>query len=644
MTPNVPPIFFDEARDLLEAFQRGLLDRGARDAEAINALFRSAHTLKGAAGLFSLEGVVQFAHAAEAVLEAVRSGTVALDEGTVKALLEAHDELERLIDEVAQGHDGQGDQKLVQLLLARAGGAAVPAAPVVAQVAAKHRYSVSVKFGAPVMREGFDPISFMGFLATLGELSDCEATFPELPAGDAFDPTSCYLHVEATLVTPVSADTVQSTFEFILDSTQVVVTEVVEARAPAPAPVAPAAPAPGLLESSTPRVEARLVKVPADRLDALIDLVGELVIAAAANQAVASRNTDAAALESLATLNQLVGGIRDTALGLRMVPVGETFSRFHRVVRDLSKQLGKSIQLELSGADTELDKSLVDRLVDPLTHIVRNSLDHGLEAEAERVAAGKPATGTLRISAMHEGGSVVIDVSDDGRGLNRPRILAKAIEKGLVPAGAKLATEDIDELIFLPGFSSAEQVSEISGRGVGMDVVKRTIEGLRGTVELTSEDGKGTRLRLRLPLTLAIIDGFGVSVGTARCIVPLKSIHECLDFATVLESEPHHRLSIRGQVVPFVRLREVFAQGGERPAKESVVVVEHADKRLGLVVDALHGAVQTVIKPMGPLFQHIEGVGGATILGTGDVGFILDIGQLVRRVAAPRARAKEAVC
>lgn len=638
MTPNIPPIFFDEARDLLAVFQRGLLDRGARDAEAINALFRSAHTLKGAAGLFSLEGVVQFAHAAEAVLESVRAGTVALDDATVKALLEAHDELERLIDEVAQGHERQGDQKLVQVLLARAGGAAVPAAPV-EKAAAKHRYSVSVRFGAPVMREGFDPISFISFLATLGELTDCEATFPELPDGDAFDPTSCYLRVEATLVTPVSAETVQSTFEFILDSTQVVVTEVVEAAPPPPPPPQPSA------ESATPRAaETRLVKVPADRLDELIDLVGELVIAAAANQAVASRNKDTATSESLATLNQLVGSIRDTALGLRMVPVGETFSRFHRVVRDLSKQLGKSIQLELQGADTELDKSLVDRLVDPLTHIVRNSLDHGLETEAERTAAGKPPTGTLRISAMHEGGSVVIDVSDDGRGLNRPRILAKAIEKGLVPTGAKLATEDIDELIFLPGFSSAEQVSEISGRGVGMDVVKRTIEGLRGTVELSSEDGKGTRLRLRLPLTLAIIDGFGVSVGTGRWIVPLKSIHECLDFSSVVESEPHHRLSIRGQVVPFVRLRELFTLPGERPAKESVVVVEHADKRVGLVVDALHGAVQTVIKPMGPLFQHMEGVGGATILGTGDVGFILDVGQLVKKVATPRARAKEAAC
>lgn len=637
MTPNIPPIFFDEARDLLEVFQRGLLDRGARDAEAINALFRSAHTLKGAAGLFSLEGVVQFAHAAEAVLEAVRSGSVALDDATVKALLEAHDELERLIDEVAQGHERQGDQKLVQVLLARAGGAAVPVAPV-AQASAKHRYSVSVRFGAPVMREGFDPISFIGFLATLGDLSDCEATFPELPEGDAFDPTSCYLRVEATLVTSVSAETVQSTFEFILDSTQVVVTEVVEAAPPPP-------PAPPSLETATPRVaETRLVKVPADRLDELIDLVGELVIAAAANQAVASRNKDTAASESLATLNQLVGSIRDTALGLRMVPVGETFSRFHRVVRDLSKQLGKSIQLELSGADTELDKSLVDRLVDPLTHIVRNSLDHGLETEAERTAAGKPPTGTLHISAMHEGGSVVIDITDDGRGLNRPRILSKAIEKGLVPAGAKLATEEIDELIFLPGFSSAEQVSELSGRGVGMDVVKRTIEGLRGTVELSSEDGKGTRLRLRLPLTLAIIDGFGVSVGTGRWIVPLKSIHECLDFSTVVESESHHRLSIRGQVVPFVRLRELFTLPGERPVKESVVVVEHADKRVGLVVDALHGAVQTVIKPMGPLFAHMEGVGGATILGTGDVGFILDVGQLVRKVATPRARAKEATC
>jgi two-component system, chemotaxis family, sensor kinase CheA len=633
---SVPPIFFEEARELLAAMQQGLLERASAPADAINAIFRAAHTLKGAAGIFGLDAIVHFAHAAEAVLDAVRDGRLALTDAVSGQLLEAHDELERLIEGVAAGHTLEGRAGLAEGLLATARGQ--PTA-VVSQAAPSrapaNRYDVRVRFGESVMREGFDPISFIGFLGTLGELSAVTADLSRLPDHD-FDPTNCGLTVTATLVSTVSADTVRSTFEFILDSSEVVVTPVA-ALTPAPAPVNVSEVK--AMTAGAARVDGpRQVKVPAERLDALIDLVGELVSAGATAQAAAARAKDGATVEALAALSELVASIRDTSLALRMVPIGDTFTRFHRVVRDLAKQLQKQITLELHGADTELDKAMVDRLVDPLTHLVRNSLDHGLETPEVRVAAGKGPMGTLRLSAAHEAGAVVIDISDDGRGLDRERIRQKAIARGLVSADAALSVAELDQLIFLPGFSSVDTVSELSGRGVGMDVVKKTVEALRGTIELSSTAGQGTRLRLRLPLTLAIIDGFQVTAGDGTWVVPLKAIHECLDFSQVVESEAHHLLAVRGEAVPFIRLRELFRLRGDRPSREAVVVVQHGERRVALVVDALRGAAQTVIKPLGPVFRHMEGIGGATLLGSGEVGFIIDVGQVVALAMADRRR------
>jgi two-component system chemotaxis sensor kinase CheA len=625
---NPHQVFIEEARDLLDQLQRGLA-AAEQDPEAVHAIFRAAHTLKGAAGVFGFDAIVHFAHGAETLLEVIRAGEHAMTPQAVALLLEAHDELARLVDLVDAGEPlTAGSTRVADALLALAGVAttkdssAPPAPP-----AATKSWLVRVEFGPTVLTDGFDPVAFFRYLERLGAVSQRATDLSRLPVGDAFDPECCYLTVSAHLDTAADQATIEKVFEFVRDGS---VVSVALAHDGAAAPV------------HGPRTTAHerpSVKVPADRLDLLIDLVGELVIAGATSSVHAARSGHVPTGEAVQALNGLIASIRDAALGLRMVAIGETFNRFGRVVRDLSRQLGKEVELEILGGDTELDKAVVERLVDPLTHVVRNSLDHGLETVAERQATGKPPTGKLTLSASHEGGSILIEVRDDGRGLNRKRILARAVERGLVEAGARPTESEIDDIIFLPGFSLAEQVTDLSGRGVGMDVVRSTVEELRGTIELRSTEGHGTTIKLRLPLTLAIIDGFVVSSADDTCILPLKAVVECLDFATVVESEAHHRLKVRDAPVPFVRLRELFKRGGERPGRENVVVVQHGEQRVGIVVDRLLGASQTVIKPLGPLFQKVEGVAGATVLGSGDVGFILDVGQVLRLATAARGHA-----
>jgi len=386
--------------------------------------------------------------------------------------------------------------------------------------------------------------------------------------------------------------------------------------------------------------ESRFIRVSADKLDQLITLVGELVIAGAGTHTLAQRSgiggnigNTAALRESTSNLNRLTEEIRESALRLRMVQIGETFSRFHRVVRDLSRSLGKEITLDISGAETELDKTVVDKIGDPLTHLVRNAMDHGIESAAERTAAGKPARGQIQLNACHDSGCIVIEVSDDGKGLARDRILAKARERGLVAADHTPTEQEIFNLVFEPGFSTAEQVTDLSGRGVGMDVVRRNIEALRGQVSLASRVGAGTTVTIRLPLTLAIIDGFLVQAGDAVYVLPLDFVVECVELPAHNPSEGDY-FSLRGQLLPYLRLREFFELGGRAGVRESVVVVRFGDRKAGIVVDRLIGEAQTVIKPLGALFSRLQGISGSTILGTGEVALIIDVPGLLQQARA----------
>ena len=553
-------------------------------------------------------------------------------------------------------------------------------------------WHISVRFSPTVLQNGMDPLSFVRYLRTLGRMVSLHSLLEKLPAGDAFDAELCYLGLEMDLETDADRQTLEGVFEFIQDDSRIrmipphskveaylaliqalpeeehylgeilvaggcitphdlemalatqkaedsqrmIGTIFVEDQS-VPPPVVVAALEKQKRFHDKLANEMKVVKVAADKLDKLVNLVGELVIAGASAQALASHSKEARLVEATATFNKLVEEIRDNALSLRMVQIGETFSRFRRIVRDVSRELGKEIELEIQGADTELDKTIVEKIADPLMHIVRNSIDHGIEPAEVRRARGKPATGSLSLNAFHESGSIVIEVADDGGGLDRARILAKAVEKGLVPAGADLSDAEVHALIFEPGFSTAAAVSNLSGRGVGMDVVRRNIDELRGTVEIESYEGSGTTMRIRLPLTLAIIDGFRVEVESTCYVIPLDTVIECLDLGPFLESEENHLINLRGEVLPFLRLREVFAVPGPRPAKERVVVIQYGETRAGIVVDRLLGEFQTVIKPLGELFRNLKGVGGSTILGTGEVALILDVPQLVQ-LATRRGR------
>jgi two-component system chemotaxis sensor kinase CheA len=377
--------------------------------------------------------------------------------------------------------------------------------------------------------------------------------------------------------------------------------------------------------------EASLIRIHADKLDQLIDLVGELVIAGASANLLARKSGEGTLMEATSVLTRLVESIRDSALALRMVQIGETFNRFHRVARDVSKELNKDIELVINGAETELDKSVVEKIGDPLMHLVRNAMDHGIESAAARAAAGKPVKGRVELNAFHDSGSIVIEVVDDGGGLNKDRIQAKAIEKGVIQAGESLSDQEVVNLIFEPGFSTVEKVTNLSGRGVGMDVVRKNITALRGSVDVKTEQGAGSRFTIRLPLTLAIIDGFLTGVGKASYVIPLDMVIECIELSNT--SVDRDYINLRGEVLPFVRLRELFEVSGERPARENVVVVQYAGQKAGIVVDQLLGEFQTVIKPLGTLFRNMRGIGGSTILGSGEVALILDVQALVSRCA-----------
>ncbi|WP_372627519.1 chemotaxis protein CheA [Arsukibacterium sp.] len=559
-------------------------------------------------------------------------------------------------------------------------------------------WHISVRFGPEVFRNGMDPLAFLRYLNNLGSIKRITTLFDGMPELTQLDPESCYLGFEIDYQSDASKATIAETFEFVRDDCQLhilpphskteqfidmikslpeetsllgellvasgAITQqeldsalqlqenaplasvaapigeiLVEQRAIEPELVQAALDKQNQIKDSKSK-ESRFVRVDAEKLDELITLVGELVIAGAGAGLLANASKDEALQEAASTVSALVEAIRDGALRLRMVPIGDTFNRFQRVVRDVSNELGKSIELKISGADTELDKTVIEKIGDPLMHLLRNAMDHGIEAPAIRAAAGKSGTGVLRLNAFHDSGSIVIEITDDGAGLNRDRILQKAIERGLVSTDAQLSKQEINNLIFEPGFSTADTVTNLSGRGVGMDVVKRNITALRGTVDLQSEPGQGTTVSIRLPLTLAIIDGFLIGVSQASYVVPLDMVQECIELPDKEQrsSEISQYINLRGEVLPLIFLREYFSAGGSAGRRQNVVVVKTATQKAGLVVDELQGEFQTVIKPLGKLFSKLHSISGSTILGSGEVALILDVPALIHQLTGSQSQ------
>jgi len=507
-------------------------------------------------------------------------------------------------------------------------------------------WRVLVRFGSGVLTSGMDPLGFIRYLQTFCEILDLKVLQDTLPAPLDMDPEVCYLGFEMDLRTASSQDNIESAFEFVREDCTLSVTP--KAAAASAASVAAPLAAPPVAASAGEHVKksgpeantaAAYVRVDAAKLDSLITRIGELIIAAAGTNLLARRTGDSELEESTSTLSGLVEQVREGALQLRMVKIGGTFNRFQRTVHDVSRELGKDIDLVVRGEDTELDKTVVERIADPLTHLVRNAIDHGIEPADVRLACGKPAKGTVTLNAYHDSGSIVIEVSDDGGGLKRDKILAKATERGLVEDGRTLTDSEVFNFIFEAGFSTAEKVTNLSGRGVGMDVVKRNITALRGTVGINSEEGRGTTVTVRLPLTLAIINGFQVTVGKSSFVLPLESIEECVEYAA---EDGHDFANLRGAVLPFVRLRDMFGTREPASRRQSIVVVKYAGERAGLVVDALVGEFQTVIKPLGKLFRNVKCVSGSSILGNGEVALILDVPLLIDQATGGRRRSAAA--
>jgi two-component system chemotaxis sensor kinase CheA len=379
---------------------------------------------------------------------------------------------------------------------------------------------------------------------------------------------------------------------------------------------------------------ASSIRVPAERLDQLVNLVGELVTVQAhlSQTAAIHNNADFAAIAE--EVERLTEELRDTALNIRMLPIGTTFTKFKRLVRDLSQELGKEIEMETEGAETELDKTVIERLNDPLVHLIRNSIDHGIEMPDVRRAAGKPSQGTVHLGAVHSGDSVLITIRDDGAGLDRERIREKAIERGLISANAELTDKEIYNMIFAPGFSTAAKVTSVSGRGVGMDVVKKGIESLRGSIDITSTRGVGSTITLRIPLTLAIIESLLVRIDNNYFVLPLSHVEECVELTREDIRNAHGRnlANVRGNIIPYIPLREQFEISSNRPEIEQIVITSINGSKVGFVVDSVIGEHQTVIKTLGRMYRDVKGVSGATILGDGTVALILDMGVLLQVV------------
>jgi two-component system, chemotaxis family, sensor kinase CheA len=601
--------FMDEALDTLRQLELGLLrmEQDPGDREAVHEAFRAAHTLKGAAGMFGLDALVRLTHTLEGTLDALRDGSQALTEATMADLLRGGDALAVLV--TALQH--------------------TPEQP------AAGAWQIALQMGTDALRNGLDPLSFIRYLDTLGTVRAVHTRDTRLPALQALDPEGCWLDFDITLDSSATRTAVEDVFDFLRDDCTLALHP---ASPPPPPPQQPPRNVPpDPVPAPRPVDEGRFIRVRADKLDRLVDLIGELVIAGSGATTAAREARVAGCIEANQRVHALVQSARDGALALRMVPIGQTFSRFQRVVRDVGKALGKEVTLQMDGGDTELDRIMVDAIADPLMHLVRNSLDHGLEPPAERTAHHKPVRGLLRLQARQEAGSVVIEVSDDGRGLDRARILAKAVARGLVAPCTALDDAQVHELLFAPGFSTAEQVTDLSGRGVGMDVVRRQVESLRGQILLRSTPGEGTLVQIRLPLTLAIIDGFLTRVAGVGYVLPLDIVTECIEtppgLCTRLLTGPPTEsgcLDLRGQVLPYLDLRVCFGLGGERPVRQSLIVVRSSTGRIGLLVDRLLGEHQTVIKPLGPLFRHLPCIAGSTILGNGEVALILDVPALVR--------------
>jgi len=673
---EIHKIFFEESFEGLDVMESSLLLLGAQpDRETINNIFRAAHSIKGGAATFDFIDLAHFTHGIETLLDQMRNGERVVTAEAVQLLLQTVDCLRGMV--TAAQANTPVDQVTVEALNADLGrmlsnpqppAAAAQGTSALASSATSTTPTSAAHWGidfrpAPgLLKTRNEPARLFAELARLGPLT-VEADCSALPSLATLDPENCHLAWRLVLGADVEKARIDEIFDWVSESATIVcrrvgATDVVNAPAsaaptaqtklatPGAAPMQSAeAPDLKLADASAPGKESGSIRVSTEKVDALVNLVGELVI----TQSILSRFSTGVEpdqveglRDALAQLARNTRQLQESVMQVRMLPISFCFNRFGRLVHELSRRLGKQVELKLSGEGTELDKTVLEKIGDPLVHLVRNALDHGLETPEARLAAGKSPTGMLELRAYHEGGNIIIEVRDDGAGLNRARILAKAGERGLLAADAALSDEQVHNLIFAAGFSTAEQVSDVSGRGVGMDVVRRNINGLGGMVNITSSEGQGSTIRIRLPLTLAILDGQLVRVGAEVYVISLVSIVETIQVRRDRLSAVAGRTELfrlRDEYLPVVRLYEQFGIEPDRRGTDGglLVVVEADGTRVGVLVDDLLAQQQVVIKSLEANFRQVAGLAGATILGDGTVAPIIDVPGLIRSFAASQA-------
>ncbi|MCL4490598.1 MAG: chemotaxis protein CheA [Nitrospirae bacterium] len=688
--------FREEANELLTELETALLEleETPDDTELIGRVFRAMHTIKGSGAMFGFDDIAAFTHEVETAFDLVRNGKTAVTKGLIDLTLSARDQIRAMlnpsdtetVDVVKAGELVAAFRELVTgkkkdaCPSAPASGKGSPSAQVSAGVKSeKATYRVRFHPARDIFMCGTNPLCLLNEMRGLG---NCRivAQLEAVPPLEDLNPGECYTYWDIILTTDQGINAIKDVFIFVEDSSDLKIDviddggrldtesdykrlgEILTERGDLTTDdlqktlsaqkrigellIETGTIEPGHVESalaeqkhvkeirkerqSTESISS--IRVPSEKLDKLVDLVGELVTVQARLSQTAAAGNDSTLLSISEEIERLTWELRDNTMNIRMIPIGTTFSKFKRLVRDLSGELGKEIEMTTDGAETELDKTVIEKLNDPLVHLIRNSIDHGIEMPGEREAAGKPKQGTVHLSAVHSGTSVLIRIKDDGKGLDAETIRAKAAERGLIASDAELSDRELFELILLPGFSTAKNITNVSGRGVGMDVVKQALGALRGHIEIASTKGEGTTITLRLPLTLAIIEGLLVKIADDCFVFPLSVVEECVELTRkdVTDSHGRNLANVRGQIIPYIRLRERFAIGGDLPEIEQIVIIGSDGCRTGFVVDNVIGEHQTVIKSLGRFYRDTEGLSGATILGDGTVALILDINKLVR--------------
>jgi len=726
--------FYVEAQEHLELMENVLLkiDEGECNDELLNEIFRSAHTIKGSAGIFGLDHIVNFTHVVENVLDRARDNEITLEKSLVDILFKCRDHIQKLVSVNLEEFNAQSElqnigKDLLEALSPWTSSDEESGSTQNSQNLETENketssaelenendncWHISLRLSADCLKNGMDPLSFIKFLTSLGEIKHIETLVDNFPDTKNYDAEALYFAYEIALQSEASLEEIENTFMFVQDDSNITILppsakiddylhlieklpeenqrlgdilvncgsltkhsleqalasqshensnaeepksnhklgELLTEQHKVSKEVISAA-LTKQQQNKSKASEGKQIRIDSNRLDHLINLIGELVINQQRIELLSKKTNNPVLIEAVDDFDNFTNQIRDAALNLRMVPIGGTFQRFKRLVRDTAQELGKEVELTIEGADTELDRLMVEKLGDPLTHIVRNAMDHGLESIEDRKAADKNIKGQLKLSAYHEAGHIVIAISDDGNGINKERVREKAIEKGIINPESQLSDNELNHLIFHPGFSTAAAVTNLSGRGVGMDVVKRNVEALQGSIDIDSKEGVGSEFKIRLPLTLAIIDGFHVEAKSTHFIIPQATIIECIDLANHEDIKGRHCINLRGDMIPYLNMTEIFnltpslevsvaGALAQTPTKKELVIVQFGNDVAGIAVDKLHGEIQTVVKPLGPIFKALKGIGGSSLLGNGDIAFILDIPQLIELAITNEANNK----